>query len=255
MTTNDIDPRFAPVVRLTETNEAMADSRDVAAYFGKRHKHVLEAIRDLHCSPEFREPNFRPFKIKDLTGESTSHVTMTKDGFAFLVLGFTGGTAALFKERYIAVFNAMEAELRNRPRDPVIPAEFYIPKTLPDALRLAADLAEKVETQSLQIEADKPKVLFFDQFAAADGLYGYMNGGRSLACHPRLFVRWLKTEYLFYEGAALIPYQKWRLRGFFEVTPELDADRKAHPRGWITPRGLQYLSTRIPDEIKLRIAA
>jgi hypothetical protein len=53
--------------------------------------HVLEAIRDLHCSPGFRETNFRPFKIKDLTdetSETTSHVLMTKDGFTFPAMGF-----------------------------------------------------------------------------------------------------------------------------------------------------------------------
>lgn len=68
----------------------MADSRDVAAYFGKQHKHVLRDIRELDCSAEFRRSNFGPFYIKDLTGESISHVMMTKDGFTFLAMGFTG---------------------------------------------------------------------------------------------------------------------------------------------------------------------
>jgi Rha family phage regulatory protein len=73
----------------------------VAAYFGKRHGHVLRDIRELHCSNEFSQPNFREFKIKDLAGESTSHVMITKDGFAFLAMGFTGAKAAAFKEKYI----------------------------------------------------------------------------------------------------------------------------------------------------------
>jgi hypothetical protein len=36
---------------------------------------------------------------------------MTKDGFVFLVMGFTGKKAAAFKEAYIAEFNRMEAQL------------------------------------------------------------------------------------------------------------------------------------------------
>jgi hypothetical protein len=32
--------------------------------------------------------NFEEFKIKDLAGESTSHVMMTKDGFTLLAVGF-----------------------------------------------------------------------------------------------------------------------------------------------------------------------
>jgi Rha family phage regulatory protein len=85
--------------------EAMADSRDVAAYFGKDHKNVLRSIRDLDCSPSFTRLNFEPFKINDLTGESTSHVMMTKDGFNFLAMGFTGAKAAAFKERSSIAFS------------------------------------------------------------------------------------------------------------------------------------------------------
>ncbi len=99
-----------------------ANSRDVAAFFEKRHADVLRAIRDVQCSECFHRRNFAPCKIKDLTGESTSHYEMTKDGFAFLVLGFTGADAARFKEAYIAAFNAMEAELSNRrPSRPIVP--------------------------------------------------------------------------------------------------------------------------------------
>lgn len=37
---------------------------------------------------------------------------MTSDGFTFLAMGFTGARAAEFKERHIAEFSRMEAELR-----------------------------------------------------------------------------------------------------------------------------------------------
>lgn len=56
------------------------DGRDVAAKFGKMHKNVLQAIQNLECSSEFRRLNFQPFKINDLTGESTSHIEMTEEG-------------------------------------------------------------------------------------------------------------------------------------------------------------------------------
>lgn len=104
-----------PVVRLAD-GAPVADSRDVAAFFGRRHGDVLRAIRDVECSDEFRRRNFASFKNNDLTGESTSHVTMTKDGFVLVVMGFTGAKAVQFKEAYIAQFNAMEAELKNSAR-------------------------------------------------------------------------------------------------------------------------------------------
>lgn len=73
----------------------------MADYFEKRHTNVLRDIRELNCSAEFTQLNFEPFKIDDLTGHSTSHVMMTKDGFAFLATGFTGAKALVFKLAYI----------------------------------------------------------------------------------------------------------------------------------------------------------
>jgi Rha family phage regulatory protein len=110
-----------PVVRIDDNGNVMADSRDVAAYFGKNHRDVLRVIRELNCSVDFHGRNFAPFKINDLTGETTSHVMMTKDGFVFLAMGFTGERAAQFKEAYIARFNAMEAELQKRSLAPALP--------------------------------------------------------------------------------------------------------------------------------------
>lgn len=40
---------------------------------------------------------------------------LTRDGFTFLCMGFTGSQAALWKERYIEAFNQMEAALRSNP--------------------------------------------------------------------------------------------------------------------------------------------
>ncbi|WP_158600886.1 Rha family transcriptional regulator [Teichococcus wenyumeiae] len=102
---------LAPIVTIVD-GQARADSRDVADFFSKAHKNVLQAIQNLHVSDDFRRRNFQPFKINDLTGESLSHVSMTRDGFTFLAMGFTGATAGAFKEAFIKRFNAMEAQLR-----------------------------------------------------------------------------------------------------------------------------------------------
>jgi phage regulator Rha-like protein len=39
---------------------------------------------------------------------------LTRDGFVFLTMGFTGAKAAQFKQWYIEEFNRMEAALRDR---------------------------------------------------------------------------------------------------------------------------------------------
>ena len=70
--------------------EVLANSRTVAEAFGKRHKDVLKALRELYEKlPEEARRNFAPFKNSDLTGESTSHFEMTRDGFTLLAMGFS----------------------------------------------------------------------------------------------------------------------------------------------------------------------
>jgi len=48
-------------------------------------------------------------------GNEYTEYQITKDGFVFLAMGFTGKKAAQFKEAYITAFNDMEAQLRTPP--------------------------------------------------------------------------------------------------------------------------------------------
>lgn len=86
-------------------------SNQIAEHFGKQHSHVLRAIRNLECSQEFNAANFGSVDYIDEKGEHRPCYTITRDGFVFLCMGFTGKQAAEWKEKYIAAFNAMEAQL------------------------------------------------------------------------------------------------------------------------------------------------
>lgn len=91
---------------------ATTTSIQVAEHFGKRHTDVLRAIDKLDCSDEFRRRNFASAEYLDEQRKPRKNFAMTRDGFAFLCMGFTGKEAAAWKERYIAAFNDMEARLR-----------------------------------------------------------------------------------------------------------------------------------------------
>lgn len=100
-----------------ENGRAVTTSMAVALYFKKLHKDVLKKIDNLDCSPEFTSANFcahaENIKAGAVNRDSRSY-KITKDGFVFLVMGFTGKKAAAFKEAYIAEFNRMEATLHDR---------------------------------------------------------------------------------------------------------------------------------------------
>ncbi|EFZ3133883.1 Rha family transcriptional regulator, partial [Shigella sonnei] len=82
--------------------------------------------RNLDCSAKFTEHNFVSSEYTDSTGRKLPMYQITKNGFVFLVMGFTGKKAAAFKEAYIAEFDRMEAELRQNntpPADKMIPGD------------------------------------------------------------------------------------------------------------------------------------
>lgn len=98
-----------------ENEHAVTTSMRVAEVFGKEHYNVMKAIKSLDCSEEFRAVNFNASKIDYQNGNIKKQLPMyyiTRDGFMFLVMGFTGKTAAKWKEAYIKAFNEMEAKIR-----------------------------------------------------------------------------------------------------------------------------------------------
>ena len=109
-------------------------SRQIAEHFRKQHGHVCRAISNLECSAEFRQSNFGSANYIDEQGKPRQEYTLTRDGFVFLCMGFTGKEAALWKERYIAAFNQMEEKLK---RGTVVDGEepiFHVTPSELDAL-------------------------------------------------------------------------------------------------------------------------
>ena len=100
-------------------------SLQVAHFFGKRHTHVLRAIKNLLAEmPEGYAPNFGLMQTDvDLGNGGTTRKTpayrMTREGFMLLAMGFTGKEALRWKLAFIAAFNRMEAELQKPAYDPV----------------------------------------------------------------------------------------------------------------------------------------
>jgi len=102
-------------------NKLITTSKLVADTFGKRHDNVVRKLESLECSEEFNALNFEAVKYKDQKGEFRKLYNMTKDGFMFLVMGFTGQRAARIKEAYINAFNDMEATLFNpKPKETLL---------------------------------------------------------------------------------------------------------------------------------------
>lgn len=100
-----------------QNDQVKTSSLKVAELFGKQHKDVLRKIESLECSLEFTSAHFcahvQTVEIGNGATRESKYYEMTKDGFIFLVMGFTGAKAAQIKEAYINTFNHMAAMLYN----------------------------------------------------------------------------------------------------------------------------------------------
>lgn len=225
--------------------QPMADSREIATAFRRQHKDVLKAFRNLSCSADFAQRNFAPFKINGLGGEILSHVLMTKNGFAFLVLGFTGAEAGAFKEAYIERFDAMERELARQS----MPA---LPTTFAEALQLAADKAREVEAQAERIAVLEPQAAALTTLAETEGTFCIRDAAKALGEPEKALTAYLFGNGWIYRRAPGEPVvaRSERLNAGLMRTKVVPVETGSgaawnRPQARITSRGLAFLAVRL----------
>lgn len=110
----------------TAEGQVTATSLQVSQHFGKRHKDVLRAIKNLEIPDDYRGRNFAPTSnhVPGPNGGLRDELMykITRDGFVLLAMGFTGKEAMQWKLAYIQAFNAMEAKLRELYVEPLLDA-------------------------------------------------------------------------------------------------------------------------------------
>ena len=118
-TTQEVfEPTIEDMIQ-TESGIPTTTSLVIAQVFDKEHKNVLRDIQNLECSPQFRQLNFELYEYSkdlDIGVRKYPAYRLTRDGFVFLAMGFTGKKAAAWKERFLEAFNTMEAALLRQQR-------------------------------------------------------------------------------------------------------------------------------------------
>jgi len=157
------DTDLPNIPQVSVVNEkVVTTSLAIAEYFGKLHRNILRSIEQLDCSEEFGVLNFEQSSYLNQQGKQQPMYHITKDGFMFLVMGFTGKEAAQIKEAYIKAVNQMEAQLR-KPTVSSIEVEtestIWLKKYVTLQEKYIA-LQEKLQTHELKnATAESPKPL------------------------------------------------------------------------------------------------
>lgn len=108
------------IVTVQRDNQVFVSSREVAAKFGKLHSNVVRDIKNLiHQNKDNADAtrffflNFEEQRISLNNSQRRGrppepHYLMTRDGFTFLAMGFTGRKAIEWKVRFLEAFKLME---------------------------------------------------------------------------------------------------------------------------------------------------
>lgn len=192
----------------------------VARVFGKEHSKVCRDIENLSCSKAFRVANFgdTPY-VNPQNGQTYRMYEMTKDGFSFLVMGYTGEKAGQFKEKFISEFNKREQLLKS---------EDYIllrsQEILNNRIKLmeakVAQLEEENKLQNQQLKESAPKIEYFDKALSSVGTYTATQIAKEFGWGAETLNRKLKEMGIQYrQNGQWLLYAKYDSKGYTKSIP------------------------------------
>lgn len=238
---------MAELVIQNSNGNDVTTSLIVAQVFGKNHKDVLRDIEKLSCSEDFRVRNFAhtPYTHPQ-NGQVYHYYEMTKDGFSFLVMGYTGAKAGEFKERFISEFNKREMMLKD---------DDYILMRSQQILQKRVEAAEQrvkaLEADNQQKDAKiaklQPKADFADAAFITDDKVDIGMAAKILKLgfgRNTLFQK-LRQVGVFFSNRNE-PKQRFVNAGYFEMKEKF-IERNSHPgfvvtKILVTQKGLAYIN-------------
>ena len=151
------------IILSTQNGEPVASSRQIAENFGKEHKHVLDAVKNLVAENSAAKSMFYETTFEN-RGKQYPMYLMNRDGFSLLVMGFTGKAALEWKLKYIQAFNEMEKKLAT-PQMPKLSKELQ-------ALFLLDDRTQRQEQRITALENNM--VVDYDQQLSLKNAVNYV---------------------------------------------------------------------------------
>lgn len=142
------------IVYRGESNQPLTNSKLVAEVFGKNHKDVMKAIRNL------TEGSAQNCAVLEMFSESTylneqnkeqPMFIMNQDGFTLLAMGFNGKKAMEFKLKYIEAFNAMKRQIEQS--NPSVPQNYL------EALKSLVKAEEEKQQLALENKKQQEQIL------------------------------------------------------------------------------------------------
>lgn len=229
---------------LTKVGQAVTmTSREIADLTGKEHDNVR---RDIKAMAEELSLSFEEKTLTSTGGRPSVVYVLPAREVKILVTGYS----IALRARVIDRLEELEELART--------GGFAIPQTLPDALRLAADLADQNRALEQVVAVQAPKVETHDRIAAAEGSLCMRDAAKVLQMRPIDLRNWLIVNRWIYGRpghSGWLAYQDRIQQGVMchkvSTVQREDGTEKVVEQPRLTPKGL----TRIGNELAKMPAA
>ncbi|MFM1688136.1 phage antirepressor KilAC domain-containing protein [Aeromonas salmonicida] len=230
-------------MNMTALTNPVMSSLEIADLTGKEHKNVMADIRRMLVEIQSAE---KLADYKDGLGRTQPCLLLDKEETICLVSGYS----AALRIRIIRRWQELEQQVHQ-------PA-MMIPQTLPEALRLAAELAEQKMELERKVALDAPAVAFAKQIASIEKGITLSAFAKTVGLGPTKLFGMLRERKILMScrGARWnLPMQEFVDRGYFatrESTFESNGEKRISFTPLITGKGQQWLVERLIRDGVLR---
>ncbi|MXN31465.1 phage regulatory protein/antirepressor Ant [Delftia sp. CH05] len=202
-------------------------SEEIAALVESRHDNVKTSIERLGARGVIQLPALQ--EVRNHLGQAVSVYQLCKRDSYVVVAQLSPEFTARLVDRW------QELEAQAAPA---------VPRTMSQALRLAAEQAEQIEQQQAALALAAPKAEYVDRYVAANGAKGFRQVAKLLGANEHEFRAWLQDEKIMYRlGGEWTAHQCHIDAGRFVVkTGVAHVNDHAFNATKFTPKGVNWVA-------------
>jgi len=230
----DASPESSVPAVMASSGPTMS-SLQIAVITGKRHDHVLRDIESILAEAGIDAPRFGG-TYRDAQNREQKCYQLPRRECDLVISGYS------VKYRLAIIDRWHDLESKQSFKQ-----VFETPRTIGEALRLAADLSDQVAGLEMSVCEMTPKAAAMDRLAGREGSMCVSNAAKDLSLRPADLFEWLKVNrWIFRRGSDWVAFQ-WVLdKGLLEHKTasfsRSDGSDKVTSQVRVTPKGLGKLA-------------
>lgn len=237
------------IVFIGNNGQAVTTSLAIAEGTEIQHKNILEMIRkNPRDFNDFGRVTFETQPFGTAGGTQKREVAILNEQQATLLLTYMRNNEIVkgFKKHLVKSFFDIREKLRSQAAQPIA-----VPQTLPEALRLAADLAEKNQKLLEEQKINAPKIEFTDRVVADNNAMTITKAAKLIGYPPRKFKDYVRSIGWLYANADT-PMESAIKSGYmvlrFAHWTDSEGNPVEKPYAHITTKGIFDLYKRMRQE-------